>query len=165
MRISIIAAMTHNRVIGKGDTMPWHLPAELRHFKQTTMGKPIIMGRKTFDSIGRALPGRRNIILTHDPKFESDGTVIVHSIEEALTAAGRADEVMIIGGGHLYRQMINRADRLYLTMIDVILEGDTFFPDIAGQEWRKLEEVCRVADDENRYAMRFLVLDRRHAQA
>lgn len=157
--------MTHNRVIGKGDTMPWHLPAELRHFKQTTMGKPIIMGRKTFDSIGRALPGRQNIVITHDPKFHFDGTTVVHSIDEALTAAGSADEVMIIGGGHLYRQLINRADRLYLTMIDVILGGDTFFPEMAGHEWQKLEEVYRAADDENRYAMRYLVLERRHAQA
>jgi dihydrofolate reductase len=161
MKISIIAAMTNNRVIGKGNAMPWHLPAELRHFKKVTMGKPIIMGRKTFDSIGRVLPGRRNIIITHDPQFQFDGTVVVHSLDDALTAAGSDDEVMIIGGGHLYRQVIKCADRLYLTMIDADIEGDTFFPEIAEHEWQKVEEVCRAADEENRHAMRFFVLERR----
>lgn len=157
--------MAHNRVIGKGNAMPWHLPDELRHFKQVTMGKPIIMGRNTFDSIGRALPGRQNIVITHDPKFQFDGTVVVHSIDEALTAAGSVDEVMIIGGGHLYRQMIKRADRLYVTMIDANIEGDTFFPEIVEDEWQAVEEVYQAADDKNGYAMRFLVLERRDAKS
>ncbi|MCP4407048.1 MAG: type 3 dihydrofolate reductase [Gammaproteobacteria bacterium] len=160
MKISIIAAMARNRVIGKGNTMPWHLPAELRHFKQVTMGKPIIMGRKTFDSIGRALSGRRNIVITHDPDYRFEGVVVVHSIEQALIAAGDADEVMIIGGGHLYQQMINRAERLYLTLIDAVIEGDTFFPKIKNSEWQEIKNVYRPADEKNRHVLRFLVFEK-----
>ncbi len=160
MKISIIAAMARNRVIGKDNTMPWYLPAELRHFKQVTMGKPIIMGRKTFDSIGRVLPGRRNIVITRDPDYRFEGLVVVHAIEQAWIAADDAEEVMLIGGGHLYQQMINRAERLYLTLIDAVIEGDTYFPEIKNSEWLEIQDVYRPADEKNRYALRFLEFER-----
>lgn len=160
MKISIIVAMSRNRVIGKGDAMPWHLPAELRHFKQVTMGKPIIMGRKTFESIGRVLPGRRNIIITRDPQYEFEDAIIVHSIDEALKAAGNTAEVMIVGGGHLYRQMIKDAECLYLTIVETDIEGDVFFPLIAEKEWRTTQELRRAPDEKNQFAMRFMILER-----
>lgn len=162
MKISIIAALARNRVIGKDGTMPWHLPAELAHFKQLTMGKPIVMGRKTFDSIGRILPGRLNIVITRDRAYRVEGAVLVHTIEDALAAAKGAEEIMIIGGEHLYRQLLNQVSRLYLTMIEADIEGDTFFPELDESEWELKEKVCRLADEKNDYAMSFLVLERKH---
>ncbi len=142
--------------------MPWHLPAELAHFKQLTMGKPIVMGRKTFDSIGRILPGRLNIVITRDRAYRVEGAVLVHTIEDALAAAKGAEEIMIIGGEHLYRQLLNQVSRLYLTMIEADIEGDTFFPELDESEWELKEKVCRLADEKNDYAMSFLVLERKH---
>ena len=161
MRISIIAAFTRNRVIGKDGTMPWHLPAELAHFKRITMGKPIVMGRKTFDSIGRPLPGRRNIVITRDAECQLQGVVVVHTIEEAFAAANGAEEIMIIGGGHLYRQLLKYVTRLYLTLIEADIEGDTFFPELVKSEWNLKEKVYRPADEKNEHAMSFLVLERK----
>jgi dihydrofolate reductase len=161
MRISIIAALARDRVIGKDAGMPWHLPAELAHFKKLTMGKPIVMGRRTFDSIGRLLPGRRNIVITRDPGYRLQGAVVVHSIEDALAAADGAEETMIIGGGHLYRQLLNRVSRLYLTLIEADIEGDTFFPELDESEWEMKDRTFRPADEKNEYAMSFLVLDRK----
>ena len=141
--------------------MPWHLPAELAHFKKLTMGKPIVMGRRTFDSIGRLLPGRLNIVLTRDSGYRVEGAVVVHSIEEALAAAEGAEEIMIIGGGHLYRQLLNRVSRLYLTLIEADVEGDTFFPELDESEWELRDKAYRSADERNEYAMSFIVLDRK----
>ena len=119
MKISLVVAKSKNNVIGKNNQLPWHLPADLKHFKNLTMGKPIIMGRKTFDSIGKPLPGRRNIIISHQPNLFIDGCEVFHSIDDALSALKNETEVMIIGGANLYAQTIERASRLYLTEIDV----------------------------------------------
>jgi len=161
MRLSIIVAMTRNRVIGKDNDMPWHLPAELRHFKRVTMGKPIVMGRRTFDSIGRVLPGRKNIVITRDPHFSFSGVTIVHSFDAAVRAADGAEELMIIGGANLYRQTLDRVDRLYITLIHVELEGDTYFSELDDEQWIQTEKVRRQADENNAFPMTFLVLERK----
>ena len=153
--------MTRNRVIGRDNDMPWHLPAELRHFKQVTMGKPIVMGRRTFNSIGRVLPGRQNIVITRDTEFMFTGVTVVHSFAQAVRAAGDAEELMIIGGANLYRQTLYQVDRLYITLIHVELEGDTYFPELNEQDWIQVEKVRREADEKNEYAMTFLVLERK----
>jgi len=126
--VSIIVAMAKNRVIGKENDMPWHLPADLKHFRAMTSGKPIIMGRKTYESIGRPLPKRHNIIVSRNSDYKVEGCDVVGSLEEAVTLAGDVEELFIIGGGFLYNQTINQADKLYLTFIDLDVEGDTFFP-------------------------------------
>jgi dihydrofolate reductase len=162
MKISIIVAMTCDRVIGKNGTMPWHLPAEIKYFKWVTMGKPIVMGRKTFDSFARVLPGRQNIVITGDPSFKFEGVDVVHSVDEALAIAGNGEEIMIIGGSDLYRQTMERADRVYLTLIDADIEGDTFFPEINFNDWREVENVFCPGNEKNVYSMRFLVLDRKN---
>ncbi|MBM3153374.1 MAG: dihydrofolate reductase [Chloroflexi bacterium] len=137
MRISLIVAMAENRVIGVDNRMPWHLSADLQRFRRITLGKPILMGRRTHQSIGRPLPGRRNILLTSDPGFVSAGCEVVHSLEAALAAADGADELMVIGGASLYRELLPRADRLYLTLIHHVFDGDTFFPEVDWTEWRE----------------------------
>ncbi|RUO42938.1 type 3 dihydrofolate reductase [Aliidiomarina taiwanensis] len=135
--ISLIAAMAHNRVIGKNGDMPWHLPSELQYFKEATMGKPMIMGRTTFESIGRPLPGRRNIVITRNPALLPDTVEAVDSPEAALALVEDSPEVMIIGGGQIYNYFMPKATRLYLTHIDVDVQGDTFFPDWSKACWNK----------------------------
>lgn len=128
--ISLLAAHDENRVIGVGNKMPWHIPEELQYFKEKTMGKAMIMGRKTFESIGKALPGRLNIILTRDESYRAEGAVVVHSLEEAIARAeSYAEEVMIIGGAQVFDMAMPYADRLYTTVIRHAYEGDTFFPE------------------------------------
>ena len=129
MKISIIVAMADKRVIGHDNRLPWHLPADLKHFKATTMGKPIIMGRKTWESIGRPLPGRTNIVVTRDPRYTADGCVVVHSIDAALQACSGNEEVMVIGGAEFYRQVLPEASTLYLTLVHDEFEGDALFPE------------------------------------
>ena len=155
MKISIIAAMANNRVIGKDNKMPWHLPEDLKHFKSITMNKPILMGRKTYESIGRALPGRLNIILTRDDTFTADGCVVVSSIEEAFHIVNihDADELFIIGGENIYSQFMHIADNLYLTLIDLDVEGDTFFPPYM---YLPLKEVQREKHDNDTYSYEFV---------
>lgn len=136
MRIAMIAAMANNRVIGKNNQMPWHLPDDLRHFKAMTLGKPVVMGRKTFESIGRPLPGRHNIVISRRDDFQPDGVTRVSSFDEVLAILGpNCEELVIIGGGQLYTQFLPIADVLYLTFIDLDVEGDTFFPDWQEQNW------------------------------
>ncbi len=130
MIISIIAAMAKNRVLGKAGASPWHIPEDLRRFRELTMGHPVIMGRRTFEQVGRPLPGRRNIILTRRPDYEAPGCLVLHSVADALAACAEAEEVFICGGGELYRQTISLADRIYLTVVDRECAGDTFFPPI-----------------------------------
>ncbi len=130
-QISIIAAMTNNHVIGKNNALPWHLPADLKHFKNITMGKPIIMGRKTFESIGKPLPGRQNIILTRDKNYHIDGCTIIHSLDE-LQSCTNAAEIFVIGGAEIYKQLLPLTQKLYLTFIDTEIDGDSYFP-----EWQK----------------------------
>jgi len=135
----MIAAMADNRVIGRDNKMPWHLPEELAYFKQVTMGKPIVMGRNTFESIGRPLPGRKNIVISRDTQLKIDGATVVNSIDAAIEAGDDCEELMIIGGAMLYNEMLPRTDILYLTEIDLNVEGDTYFPDYNKYSWEKVD--------------------------
>lgn len=159
-RISLISAMTHARVIGIDNRLPWRLPADLRRFKALTLAKPIVMGRKTFISLGRPLPDRHNIVLTRTPDFVAPGCTLVADIPAALAAAGAAPEIMIIGGADLYAQMLPRAQRLYLTLIDAEIPGDAFFPAWDGTQWQEIarEDHCSAA--EFPYPYSFLTLNR-----
>ncbi|ENN9980529.1 type 3 dihydrofolate reductase [Vibrio vulnificus] len=159
MIISMIAAMAKQRIIGKDNQMPWHLPADFAWFKRCTMGKPVVMGRKTYDSIGRPLPGRLNIVISRDESLVIEGVTMANSIAHALALAGDADEVMIIGGGSIYAECLPKADKLYLTFIDATIDGDTQFPDW-GEQWRESHCEHYSADEKNRYAMDFVILER-----
>lgn len=161
--ISLIAAMDRNRVIGVGGDLPWHLPADLRWFRRNTIGKPVIMGRRTWLSIGRALPERTNIVLTSDPDLRAEGATVVRDFQAALTAAGNAPEVMIIGGGILFAETIHLADRLYLTVVDGDFEGDTWFPLFSTGEWQEVLREAHEADERNPWPCSFLVLERTSA--
>ena len=159
-RIALIAAMAENGVIGRENRLPWRLPADLRRFKSVTMGKPVIMGRKTYESIGKPLPGRSNIVVTRDPDYRAPGCQVVHSLEQALEAGAGHAEVMVIGGAKLYRQALGRAQRMYLTLVRAEVEGDTLFPDIEPQQWRELERESHRADEKNQYDYDFVILQR-----
>ncbi|NRA69497.1 MAG: type 3 dihydrofolate reductase [Gammaproteobacteria bacterium] len=139
MRIAMIAAMAQDRVIGLDNKMPWHLPEELQYFKAVTMGKPILMGRNTYESIGRPLPGRQNIVISRNETLVIAGVDVVHTIEQAIAIAGDCEELMVIGGAHLYQQMLSQADVLYLTELDLSVAGDAFFPDYTKYDWDKSE--------------------------
>ena len=156
----MIAAMGKDRVIGKDNKMPWHLPADLQWFKKTTLGSPILMGRKTYDSIGRPLPDRLNIILSRDTSLKIEGCTVVNSLQDALNAAKGADEVFITGGAHLYDTFLEDADRLYLTLIDGRFEGDTYFPDYTQFQWQEVDRIDNPADDKNPHPYSFLTLER-----
>lgn len=160
MKISLVAAMSSNLVIGKDNRMPWHLPADLKRFRAITWGKPILMGRKTHESIGRPLPGRNNIVLSSDPAYIAEGCAVARSLAEAMEVAGDADELMIIGGSSLYERFLPEADRLYLTLIDREFAGDTFFPAFSLDAWRVAE--CETVTDDVSvdFTYRFLVLER-----
>ena len=160
MKISIVVAMDSNGVIGKDNELPWHLPADLQHFKKTTMGKPILMGRKTWESIGRPLPGRTNIVITRDSDYQADGCIVVSSIDAAMAAAGEQDEVMVIGGAEFYRQVLPRADTLYLTRIHASFDGDTVFPGLHAADWREVERSDQSADEKNPHDYSFIRLER-----
>lgn len=169
--LSIIVAMANNRAIGNNNELLWHLPEDLKHFKRTTMGKPIIMGRKTFESIGRALPGRLNIVITRQQDWQADGVKVVNSIEEALRLAEAQsfidgiDEVMVIGGAQIYQAALPEADRLYVTYVDATIEGDAFFPEIDPQQWQEISREEHDAKDSalksNTYDYAFCVLERK----
>ena len=170
MRIALIAAVARNGVIGRDGAMPWHLPADLRHFKQITLGKPVVMGRRTHQSIGRPLPGRANIVITRDRNYRAAGCTVVHSPEEAIAAADAAaasaggdaaDEIVVIGGGSVYAAFLPRAERIYLTRVDVEVTGDTRFPTLDPAEWHATSRREHPADAHNPYACTFLVLERR----
>jgi dihydrofolate reductase len=158
--ISLIVALDRNRLIGSGNALPWHLPADLAYFRKTTLGKPVIMGRRTHASIGRPLPGRDNIVVSRDPALRAAGCTVVASIDAALAAAGAADEVLVIGGASFYAQLLPRATRLYLTWIDAEFAGDAWFPEIDPADWRVMRSEAHAADEHNPYAYRFEVLER-----
>jgi dihydrofolate reductase len=161
MIVSLIVAVGRRNEIGKDGVMPWHLPADLKHFKATTLGKPVLMGRKTLAAIGRPLPERRNLVLTRDPVFSAPGCERVGSLDEALVRAASSVELMVIGGGEVYRLAWPRADRVYLTRIQAEVEGaDTFFPPLSDTEWRQLSRDDRRSDAKNPYDYSFLVYDR-----
>lgn len=166
IHISLIVAMARNRVIGINNKLPWYLPNDLKYFKQVTMGKPILMGRKTFESIGKPLPGRLNIVMTRDPSWQADGVKVTHSIDEAIALAQAqceiqgGDELMVIGGDEIYRQSLPRADRLYLTQVHAEVEGDAFFPEINWDEWEEIAREDFSAEGPNPYDYSFVVLAR-----
>lgn len=160
MTFSLIVAITKNRVIGKDNQMPWHLPADLAWFRQNTTGKPVIMGRKTFESIGRPLPKRVNIVLSHQP-YEHEGITWKSSLESAVDFVKDSPEIMLIGGGELFKQYLLKADKLYLTEIQTELEGDTYFPEIMWDEWTIEHDELRKSDENNPYDCRFLILRRK----
>lgn len=159
MIISMIAAMANDRVIGKDNQMPWHLPADFAWFKRCTMGKTVVMGRKTYESIGRPLPGRQNIVISRDSELVIEGVTTVISIEEALKAAGSVEEVMIIGGGTIYQACLPFASKLYVTYIEANVEGDTQFPQWSNEFQETYTETFN-ADEKNAYDMRFVVLEK-----
>lgn len=165
MKLSLIVAQARHNVIGYRNRLPWHLPSDLRHFKTLTMGKPIIMGRKTFDSIGKPLLGRRNIVISRDTTLQIAGVEIFHSIDEALNVVKTAEEVMIIGGANLYAQTLHRAACIYMTIIDAEFNGDVFFPPL-NDEWNLQSEENCLPDKNNKYLYRFLVYARvqKHAR-
>ncbi|POY43962.1 type 3 dihydrofolate reductase [Avibacterium gallinarum] len=159
MTLSLIVAMTKNNVIGKDNQMPWHLPADLAWFRQNTQGKPVIMGRKTFESIGRPLPKRTNIVLSRSP-FQHEGVIWKSDFASAVDFVKDFPEIMLIGGGELFKQYLPIADKLYLTEIQAEIDGDTFFPQIDWTEWQIEFEQYRPADENNPYDCRFLILQR-----
>ena len=154
--ISLIVAMANNRVIGKDNQMPWHLPADLGHFKAVTLGKPIIMGRKTYESIGRPLPGRKNIVISRNADYRLEGCETVCSLEEALDLVNDVEEVMIIGGGFLYAQTLPQADKLYLTFIDLDVDGDTWFPKFEHLSLKEVKREKHRRDEKNPYDYEFV---------
>ena len=161
MIISIIVAMDKKGVIGLEGDLPWRLSADLKHFKAITMSKPLIMGRKTHESIGRPLPGRKNIVLTHVKDFDAEGCTIVHSLDNAFQAAGDVDEVMIMGGSGIYDQSLSRAGRLYLTEVHADVKGDVNFPEFDKAEWLEIERQDHSADEKNDFDYSFVVLERK----
>ena len=164
--ISIIAALAANRTIGKDGDLPWHLPADLKRFKRLTGGHPMVMGRRTFESIGsKPLPGRRTVVLTGRPGWSAPGVESASTLGEALALLAGAPQVFIAGGAEVYRQALAVADRLYLTWIKQDFAGDTFFPEFAESDWRLIEEECHPAGDGAPFAWRFSTYDRHHSQA
>ncbi|WP_415899444.1 type 3 dihydrofolate reductase [Neptuniibacter sp. QD48_11] len=166
MNLAIIVAQAKNRVIGVNNKLPWHLPEDLRYFKQVTMGKPIIMGRNTYESIGRPLPGRTNIVISRQESYAPQGVKVVSSLEAAIDMAESvamidgASEAMVIGGGQIYAQALEKADRLYLTEVDAEIEGDAWFPEFAQENWKEVGREDFSAEGPNPYNYSFIVLDK-----
>ncbi len=170
MRVSLIVAMAEDRVIGIKNSLPWKLPSDMKWFRQHTLGKPIIMGRKTFESFGgRTLPDRTNIVITHDTNYVADGIVVVHSIEQAIAEAKKAqrqpadgeDEAMIIGGASFYEQMLDKVDRMYITYVDTAVDGDAWFPQYNLDQWQKVESMDVAADEKNAFKHQFIIYDKK----
>lgn len=160
MIISLIAAMDNNRLIGVKNGLPWHLPADFKHFKAVTMGKPVVMGRKTFESIGKPLPGRINIVISRSG-FEADGVIAVDSIEAAIAEVYDLEEIMIIGGASFYQQMISKAQRMHLTYVDTECEGDAWFPEFDLNDWDIVSESSHSADEKNNFDFRIVEYTRK----
>ena len=164
--VAQIVAMASNRVIGRNNQLPWYLPNDLKYFKATTMGKPIIMGRKTYESIGKPLPGRTNIVLTNSRDFQADGVKVVHSVEEALSVAegvaliDGAEEVMVIGGAEIYALFQPHTNRLYLTEVKAEVDGDAYFPELSWAQWQERGREDFSAAGPNPYDYSFVVYDR-----
>ena len=161
--ISLIVAMAQNGVIGRDNSMPWRLPEDLKRFRAFTLGKPILMGRKTFESIGRPLEGRINFVLTRDRSWFAHGVIVVHSVEEALTQASASDELVVIGGAEIYRLVLPFARRIYLTHVHADVQGDITFPEFDPTQWADVEYSSQPADDEHAYPVTFVTLERRNA--
>lgn len=160
MRLALIVAMDQQGVIGLNNDLPWKLSADLQYFRQVTMGKPLIMGRNTHESIGRPLPGRLNIVVTHQEDYQATGCVVVTSIEAALKYCADAEEVMVMGGASLYAQLLPQVQRLYITQVHASVKGDTWFPEINRQQWQLIQQHAHSADSKNQYNFSFEVYDR-----
>lgn len=159
-RIVLIAATGKRRELGLDNQLLWHLPADLAHFKARTLGRPIVMGRKTHESIGRALPGRRNIVISRNPDYRADGCDVATTPEQAVTLAGDVDELMIIGGAAIYELFLPHADLIELTEVDGEFEADAFFPQLPADDWRETASEAHPADERNAHAFRFVTLTR-----
>ncbi len=158
-RIAFVVAVDRRNVIGKDGRLPWRLPDDLKRVRELTMGKPLIMGRRTYESIGRPLAGRTNIVLTRDRSFHPEGVLVAHTPEDALRLAGDVPEIIVFGGAEVFRHFLPMAERIYLTRVDADVGGDTYF-DLAGTDWRVLENTPHPADERHRYAFSFLTLER-----
>lgn len=163
--LSLIVAMAENGVIGRDGDLPWHLPADLAHFKAMTLGKPIIMGRRTWDEVGKPLPGRRNIVISRQADFSAPGAEVVASLDQALDLTRDAPEVMIIGGAQIYAQALPIADCLYRTLVCGTPDGDTVFPPVDWSQWQLVEESTHPADERHAYALRMQRFERVSASA
>ena len=162
MNISLIVAASTNNVIGKNGKMPWHLPNDLKHFKNVTWAMPVIMGRKTFESMGKPLAGRKNIIITRQSDYKPEGAIAVSSLTDAVAAAKQMDvkEVFVIGGGEIYKMAWEKANRVYLTRIKLDTDGDTFFPEINPKEWKLISQKNFDGDEKNAYPHSFQTWER-----
>ena len=160
-RISLIVAMAKNRVIGANNALPWHLPADLKHFKSLTMGHHIIMGRKTHESIGRPLPGRTSVVVTRNAGYSMPGVIVANSLEAAIAACGDDEEIFVIGGSDVYRQAIKIADRIYLTEIDAEISGDAHFTEFDVNAWRETSRDSHSPDETNPFPYHFVVYDKK----
>jgi dihydrofolate reductase len=160
MLISMIMAMAANRVIGANNKIPWRLPRDQQRFKAITTGKPIVMGRKTHESIGRPLPGRHNIVVSRNQDFQAEGCTVVHTPEAALQAAGGVEEVVVIGGAYLYEYFLPMSGRLYLTILEESFTGEVFFPEFDESEWRTILSETHKPDEKNAHRYRFMILER-----
>jgi dihydrofolate reductase len=158
-RIAVVAAVARNRVIGRGNRLPWHLPDDLRHFKRLTLGRAIVMGRRTWESLPGLLPDRTHIVVTRDPAYLAQGAQVVHSLDAALAAAG-GEEVFVVGGAELYALALPRAVRLHLTLVDAEVEGDAFFPTIDPAQWREVVREAHAADERHAYPFAFVTMER-----
>ena len=158
--ISIIVAVAENGAIGSGNRLPWHLPDDLKRFKALSLGKPVVMGRRTFESIGRPLPGRPNIVISRQGGLAIDGVRVAHSLDEALAAAGSVPEVVVIGGAQIFRQVLPRTDTIHLTRVHARVDGDVFFPELDPAKWRETAVEHHAADERHRYAFSFVTLQR-----
>ncbi len=159
--ISFVVAMTPDHVIGRDNRLPWHIPADLAHFKRMTLGKPVVMGRRTHDAIGQPLPQRHNIVVTRDRGHEAEGCTVVHGIDEALHAAGDVAEIAVIGGAQIFRALMPRVDILHLTYIHAAIEGDTYFPQLDSGAWTEHHREERDVGPKNAYPLTFLTCHRR----
>lgn len=160
MKLALIVAVADNGVIGQHNDLPWRLPEDLKRFKALTMGKPIIMGRKTFDSIGRPLPGRVNIVISRQSDLALPGCIVASSLSAALVAAGAVEEAVVIGGAEIYRQALPQAQRIYLTQVHAAVAGDTVFPPLDAARWRSIAREDYPADERHVHAYSFVILER-----
>lgn len=161
VRRSLVVAVARNGVIGRDNQLPWRLPDDMKYFKQVTLGHPVIMGRRTYESIGKPLPGRKNIVVTRDRSFEAPGCIVAHSLEDAWKAAGAAEEACVIGGTSLFEETLPTADVIHLTEVEAEVEGDTYFPPFDRGNWRETEVARHPADERHAYPFRIVRLERR----
>mgnify|MGYP003574238933 FL=1 len=158
--LSLCVAMTQNQLIGQNNRLPWHLPADLKHFRAITMGKPIIMGRKTHESIGRPLPGRLNVVLTHQQNLTLTNCYVLHHLEEILAFEKQYEESMVIGGATIYKMLLPYTQRMYITWVHAELGGDTYFPEYFPEQWQEIDRQYYSADTTHAYSYSFVVLER-----